>query len=162
MSSYRFFLAGIMQGSWQDTSLHDQDYRTYLETMLREHFPGSEIYDPFRNHGTSIEYDDDQGRRVFFNHNRMCREETDVLIAFAPQASMGTAIEMWEAYQSGAAVFTISPMQHNWAIRFLSHGVYEDLETFERAIASGEVGRLIASVLQEERRNPVDDILNDG
>ena len=34
---------------------------------------------------------------------------------------MGTAIEMWEAYQHGAAVVTISPMRHNWAVKFLSH-----------------------------------------
>ena len=45
---------------------------------------------------------------MFFRHNRMCRE-IDVLLAFVPEASMGTAIEMWEAYQHGAAVITISP-----------------------------------------------------
>ena len=37
---------------------------------------------------------------MFERHNDMCRE-VDVVIAFVPEASMGTAIEMWEAYQHG-------------------------------------------------------------
>ena len=49
---------------------------------------------------------------------------------------MGTAIEMWEAYQHGAAVITISPLKHNWAVKFLSHAIYLDMATFEAALAS--------------------------
>ena len=63
----------------------------------------------------------------------MCRE-IDVLLAFVPEASMGTAIEMWEAHQHGAAVITISPLKHNWAVKFLSHALYADLPEFEAAL----------------------------
>jgi hypothetical protein len=72
----------------------------------------------------------------------MCRE-IDVLLAFLPEASMGTAIEMWEAYQHGAAVLSISPLRHNWAVKFLSHAVYADLPAFEAAVLSGEVAKII-------------------
>ena len=105
----RFFLAGIMQGSHTAAVMHDQDYRQRLARRIAAHFPDADIYDPLAQHPASFGYDQTTGREVFFGHNRMCRE-IDVLVAFVPSASMGTAIEMWEAYQHGAAVVTISPL----------------------------------------------------
>jgi hypothetical protein len=49
----------------------------------------------------------------------MCGE-TDLLIAFVPEATMGTAIEMWEAARHGRVVVTISPLDLNWAVQFCS------------------------------------------
>ena len=60
---------------------------------------------------------------------------------------LGTAIEMWEAHQAGRAVIAVSPLAHNWAVRFLSHAVYRDLAEFEAALASGEVERRVREVL---------------
>ncbi|MEA1950709.1 MAG: hypothetical protein U9N87_04950 [Planctomycetota bacterium] len=142
----RFFIAGIMQGSLTEAELHDQDYRGHLADLLAEHFPDSQVYDPLANHSGSIKYDDRTGREVFFGHNRMCRN-IDVLVAFVPEASMGTAIEMWEAYTHGAVVITISPLAVNWAVRFLSHVLFEDVGRFEAAIVSGDLARQI-----EDRR----------
>jgi hypothetical protein len=141
----RFFLAGIMQGSRVEKCLLPQDYRQYLKNLLRAHFPGADVYDPLADHRDSIGYDDGTGRAVFLHHNAMCRE-VDALVAFVPEASMGTAIEMWEAYQHGVAVLAISPMKHNWAIKFLSHELYADLPEFEAALARGQVARRIAEV----------------
>jgi hypothetical protein len=141
----RFFLAGIMQGSHVGPVLHDQDYRRRIQGLIAAHFPGAKLYDPWADHPSSIQYDDATGRGVFFRHNQMCRE-VDVLLAFLPEASMGTAIEMWEAYQHGAAVVTISPMAHNWAVRFLSHALYADVQQFEAALADGSVARVIGEV----------------
>jgi hypothetical protein len=138
----RFFIAGIMQGSHTVNQMHDQEYRQRIARLLEEHFPGAEIYDPLAKHRSSLEYDKLTGREVFFRHNRMCRE-VDVLLAFLPSASMGTAIEMWEAHQHGAAVFSISPMKHNWAVKYLSHGIYADEAEFLAALQSGEVARKI-------------------
>ena len=66
-----------------------------------------------------------------------------MLLAFVPEASMGTAIEMWEAHQHGAAVISVSPLKHNWAIKFLSHAVYASFKDFEAALENGEVERCI-------------------
>jgi hypothetical protein len=144
----RFFLAGIMQGSHTAALLHNQDYRERIKRLLQSRFPGAEVYDPRAEHADSINYDEATGRRVFFRHNEMCRE-IDVLLAFLPEASMGTAIEMWEAYTHGAAVITISPLRHNWAVRFLSHALYADVEQFEAAVESGRVARQIEEVLEQ-------------
>ena len=134
----RIFLAGIMQGSHLALTLHNQDYRRRIRELLEIHLPGAEVYDPLADHANSINYDADRGREVFFHHNRLCRE-VDVVLAFVPQATMGTAIEMWEAYTHGRAVLTISPLVHNWAVRFLSHEIYADLAQFEAALTTGRV-----------------------
>ncbi len=141
----RIFLAGIMQGSHLGFVLHNQAYRQRLKSLLVEHLPHADVYDPLADHQNSLDYDETKGRQVFFHHNYLCRE-VDAVIAFVPEASMGTAIEMWEAHERGRAVITISPLAHNWAVRFLSHAVYADEKMFEAALASGEVARVIAEV----------------
>ena len=134
----KFFLAGIMQGSHAGEVLHEQDYRERLKRVIAEHFQNAKIYDPLADHGESLEYDDATGRDVFYRHNRMCRE-VDVVVAFVPEASMGTAIEMWEAHEHGrGVVVTISPLTHNWAVKYCSHIVYSSLNEFEAAAQSGE------------------------
>lgn len=137
----RFFIAGIMQGSHADR-LHDQAYRNELRDMLSRHFPGADIYDPLANHSDSLAYDEATGRAVFMRHNAMCRD-VDVVVAFVPEASMGTAIEMWEAYRHGRMVLSISPLQENWAVKFCSHKVYPDLEAFTKALTNGTLQPLI-------------------
>jgi hypothetical protein len=142
----RFFIAGIMQGSHTAATIHNQDYRQWITRLLAQHFPAAEIYDPRATHPSSLGYDKLTGREVFFRHNLMCRE-VDVLLAFVPEASMGTAIEMWEAHEHGAAVITISPLRHNWAVKFLSHALYADEAAFETALNNGEVACRIEEVL---------------
>jgi len=138
----RFFIAGIMQGSFAKSAMHDQDYRKRITQLIERHFPQADVYDPLAQHSKSLGYDGATGKSVFFHHNRMCRE-IDVLVAFLPEASMGTAIEMWEAHQHGAAVVAISPLKHNWAVKYLSHALYADIEQFEAAVHSGEVAKRI-------------------
>ena len=141
-----FFIAGIMQGSFHEMALHDQSYRTELARRLGEKFPDSRVYDPLAHHVNSVDYDDAKAHETFLAHNRMCGSEVDVLIAFVPEASMGTAIEMWEAWNNSAVVVTISPLKVNWAVRFLSHAVYPDLPVFFEALDSGEIATIIESV----------------
>lgn len=134
----RIFLAGIMQGSMTESGMHTQDYRTHLKSLIQQQYPDADIYDPLAHHAESLKYQDREGKDVFLFHNYMCRE-MDVLVAFIPEASMGTAIEMWEAWQNGAMVITISPMHKNWVVRFLSHRLFATLEEFEAALTSGEL-----------------------
>lgn len=136
----KIFLAGIMQGSHLGAVLHNQHYREDLKALLEQHLPAAEVYDPLADHADSLDYDDDFGRSVFMKHNRMC-SEVDMLIAFVPEASMGTAIEMWEAHRAGKRVITISPLSHNWAVRFLSDIVYSDINAFRDALTSGKLLR---------------------
>lgn len=139
----KFFIAGIMQGSKTDVALHTQNYRDQLKKGLQKSFFDAEIYDPFECNKNSLFYTPEQGKKVFLTHNRMCGTDIDVLIAFVPEASMGSAIEIWEAWQNGAIVITISPMITNWVVKFLSDAVYPDMEAFQEALNSGEITELL-------------------
>jgi hypothetical protein len=147
----QIFIAGIMQGSHAKAAIHNQDYRERIDSLLKTAFPEAEIYDPRANHKESLQYKAETGREVFFRHNFMCRE-VDVLLAYVPEASMGTAIEMWEAYQHGAAVITISPLVHNWAVKFLSHVLYADINEFENAVANGTLREKIMDYLMKRKK----------
>jgi hypothetical protein len=140
----RIFLAGIMQGSHVAALVHDQTYRNTLRDLVQAHWPDAEVYDPFSNHATSIGYDMRRAREVFMGHVDMCRQ-FDLLVAYVPEASMGTAIEMWEAKQHGRLVVTITPLVHNWVVQLTSNAVYRDDDAFAHALASGEIDRLIGS-----------------
>ena len=140
----RVFLAGIMQGSKARKGIHRQDYRQRLQRAIEAHVPGVEVYCPWTHHQQSVDYGDDHGKGVFLRHNRMAAE-MDVLVAYLPEASMGTAVEMWEAYRHGRIVISISPMSRNWTVRYLSRAIYPDLAAFEEAAQSGELARVMAS-----------------
>jgi hypothetical protein len=146
----RIFLAGIMQGSHLGAVMHYQGYRAHLRELLQQHLPAVDVYDPLADHQLSLDYTDDQARTVFLNHNRMC-SEVDVLIAFVPEASMGTAIEMWEAWRANRVVVAISPLSLNWTIKYCSHLVYADLESFQADLASGDLARRIEEVQKRLR-----------
>lgn len=152
----KFFIAGIMQGSKTDVSLHGQNYRDALKESLQKAFPDSVVYDPFERNKDSLYYAPETGRRVFLTHNQMCGSEIDVLVAFVPEASMGTAIEIWEAWKNGALVLTISPMATNWAVKFLSDAVYPDLDSFQAALDSGEIARFIAEATPRSVKRSLD------
>ena len=132
-----------MQGSNRGDVLEQQDYRSQLGDLLTEHFPGSEIYDPLQGNEGSVQYDDETARATFVGHNHMCRE-VDVVVAYVPEASMGKAIEIWEAYSHGKVVISISPLVRNWVIRLCSHYVCADLAAFEAALSSQQIQQVIS------------------
>jgi hypothetical protein len=143
------FLAGIMQGSHVVATMHDQDYRARLKRLLAEHWPQATVYDPLADHPSSFDYSRETGRAVFMKHNAMCGR-CDLLIAFVPEATMGTAIEMWEAARHNRVVVTISPLDLNWAVQFCSDLVYASVESFEQDLASGALQASIEKVQAEK------------
>jgi hypothetical protein len=125
----KIFIAGVIQGSHQDNTIHSQNYRQELRNLLVSAFPDSQIYDPFEGHENSIEYDDTKGRETFLSGVKAVLE-SDLVIAYLPHASLGTAIEVWESHKKGIPVWTISPMKTNWVVRFCSDKVFENIEDF--------------------------------
>jgi len=141
----RVFIAGIMQGSRRDKYVESQDYRRYITAAIRAHVPDVDILDPWTLYPNSVNYDDRQGRQAFMAMNEAAAT-ADVLVAYVPEASMGTAIEMWQAYRAGACILTISPLTDNWVIKFLSHRVFPTLDEFARFVASGEFEKVTNQV----------------
>ena len=125
----RVFIAGIMQGSRLDKDVEDQGYRERIATAIRARVPDADILDPWALHPDSPTYDFERGKQVYLSLNDAAAQ-ADVLVAYVPQASMGTAIEIWQAYQAGARVYTISPLTENWVVKFLSDRVFATLDEF--------------------------------
>jgi hypothetical protein len=131
VNSLSFFIAGVIQGSSQNRDLMDQGYRQQISRLLKRTFPDARVISPYDLHPDSINYDSTKGKATFLEMVRRATE-CDVLVAYLPEASLGTAIEMWESYRNGVIVWTISPMRANWVVQFFSHRVFSSLEEFEK------------------------------
>jgi len=132
----RVFIAGVMQGSRFDDKVSGQEYRQVITRILQQHVQDLEVIDPWALHPDSESYDTVQARDTFLRMNALAGQ-ADVLVAYAPEATMGTAIEIWEAYRNGARVLTISPMRENWVVKLLSAQVFPSLEAFAAFVADG-------------------------
>lgn len=136
------FIAGIIQGSCEGKEIHDQSYRQRLERLLNQALPQARVYCPFRHHPNSVHYGPDKARKVFLNLMERAGR-ADVLVAYIPHASMGTAIELWQGYTNDKIVLVISPLAENWVTRFLNTKLFGNLDEFEDWLAGDGLGRLI-------------------
>ncbi|OQY17969.1 MAG: hypothetical protein B6I35_13790 [Anaerolineaceae bacterium 4572_32.2] len=137
----RVFIGGVMQGSKRDKAVNNQDYRRTIAQQVKAQHPESEIVDPWAMFPGSMNYDANRARQVLFD---MAHEaaKADIVIAYLPQASMGTALEMVRAYDAGTPVISISPMAENWFIRSLSRRVFPSLASFCAWVETGELARI--------------------
>jgi hypothetical protein len=142
------FLAGIIQGSLVEAEIHDQDWRAPIQDALQRHVPDADVYCHYSRHPDSITYDLPEIRETFAEGLRRAAA-CDLLVAYLPSASMGTAIEMHVAAAGGAAVLTISPMAANWVIRALSDRIFADVAAFEVFLAGGKLAGLLAAKRSE-------------
>lgn len=138
----RIFLAGIIQGSKVEATIHGQDWRGDLKRVIARHLPGAQVHCQYSLHPNSITYDLPDIRRTIEEGNRIAAE-SDVLVAFIPSASMGTAIEMYEAHRAGAKVLSITPLAANWVIRAYSHRIFPDAPSFEDFLEKGGLQALL-------------------
>jgi nucleoside 2-deoxyribosyltransferase len=125
----KVFLAGVMQASLPGKGIVDQSYRNALGEALLAKWPELDVVDPLVLHPNSVEYDDEAARVTLFALVTLA-SSCDLVIAYVPQASMGTALEMNAAYEKGVPVIAISPLRENWVIRAVATRVFPDLGAF--------------------------------
>jgi hypothetical protein len=130
------FVAGIMQGSRLDRYISSQDYRHIITRAILDRYAGAQILDPNELHPEGVNYDDDMARATLLEMADLARQ-ADLVVAYAPEASMGTAIEMWQAFQAGVPLVTISPMTANWVVKHLSDVILPDLDAFQAWVRDG-------------------------
>ena len=70
--------------------------------------------------------------------------QADGVTEHVPEASVGTVVEIWEAYRAGKPVWTISPLTANWALRFLSMRMFYDLDEFVAFVSQGGLDSALA------------------
>lgn len=132
----RVFVAGIMQGSLPGVEVHGQGYRGAIREIILASHPEAEIIDPWELHPQSPSYDAERGKRTFLE---LIEEagRADIVVAYLSEASMGTALEMWRAYDKGVPILTISPLVENWVVKFLSSRVFPTWKEFEAFVGEG-------------------------
>ena len=135
------FIAGIMQGSRTDRFIGEQDYRRVIAQAILENHPHVEIVDPNELHPGGVDYDDKLAKTTLLEMAHLA-SRADLVVAYLPQASMGTALEMWQAFQANVPLVTISPMAANWVIKHLSNVVLADLDAFRAWMSDGGFDKL--------------------
>jgi molybdopterin converting factor small subunit len=141
---WRVFIGGIMQGSRRENTIDAQDYRQIIGQCLRRQLPDVEVIDPLELHPNSVDYDTDEARQTLIALAQTAGQ-SDAIVVFVPEASMGTALEMWEAYRGGKPIFAISPMIYNWVVRGLATRVFADMEEFCAFVTCGDFERSLRS-----------------
>jgi len=137
----KVFIAGIMQGSRLDRLIDDQGYRRVIAEAIRARHPDLEVVDPNELHPEGVDYDDGRAKATLLSMAHLAAQ-ADLVVAYVPVASMGTAIEMWQAFQAEVPVVAISPMTANWVVRHLSAAVVPDLSAFQEWVADGGLDKL--------------------
>ena len=146
----RVFLAGIMQGSLVEPKIVDQSWRDAIKASLARHVPDADVYCHFEAHPESVAYDYPMIIRTLTDGFRKAAE-CDLLVAYLPSASMGTAIEMYEASRGGAVVLTISPLAANWVVLACSDKVFSTTEAFDEFLAGDQLSNLLARRAAQEK-----------
>lgn len=136
------FIAGVMQGARLDDQVDDQNYRVRITEALRSQLPDIQIIDPWALNPDSVNYDEARARSTFLDMTVQAGE-ADLLIAYLPTVSMGTAMEMWQAFQSDTYIVAVTPHVHHWAIRFTADEVLPDLESLMTKIQDGYFSRVM-------------------
>jgi hypothetical protein len=138
VSSITLFVGGIMQGSKQEMAVHDQTYRDRIAAIVRRHHPDIEIVDPAKLHPDSVAYARQRAVETFRDSLQRAAA-ADGLIAYLPEASMGTAIEIWHAHEAGKPVFVISPMLNNWMLWVTATRIFPDIDAFSTFVENGHL-----------------------
>ncbi len=125
----KIFISGVMQGSKKGHGMQEQGYRQVIADAVKTLNPKAEIFDPFTAFPDAGEYDDQRVKQTLF----AAAEEAasaDILIAYLPEASMGSALEMIRAYDNGKIIISISTLEKNWFIRSVSSKIFITLDDF--------------------------------
>lgn len=140
----RVFLAGIIQGARTDDGIHHQGYRKEIRDAISAVCPQADFVDPHEENLGRLAWTRELQREMFLHYVREAGR-CDVLVAWLPEPSMGTSVEMYEAYRMGVPVLTISPMAGTWAVFSLATRTFPGLDEFSAFLRSSQYAELLSS-----------------
>lgn len=167
MKPKSFFIAGIMQGSKIDSSMADQSYRREIAEIILRYFPDAKIFDPlvvqfkrFKTRQESMlrsaaklddvevlypDKIDPDLQELTLSFHEICNEAAncDVTIAYFPKGeiSMGTAVEMFSAWQKSKKVIAISELRQNLTLLACSDVIIPDIKGLDNLFRKGFFAR---------------------
>ena len=143
-----------MQGLRLDNQIGSQSYRTRITEALQTHMPSAEVMDPWAMNPNSVDYDDAKARETFHGLVHLAGT-ADLLLAYIPRMSMGSAMEMWQANQAGVYTITVTPHEHHWAIKYTSDEIVPDLEALLAMIENGRFQSELPALIKKRRQSAV-------
>jgi hypothetical protein len=124
------FISGVMQGSIKGAGIQSQDYRQRITEILNRSQPAIEVIDPILLFPGSVTYSEEKAKEVLFELVDTAAS-ADMIVAYLPEASMGSAMEMLRAFDKGKPILTISPMNKNWFILAVSDLIFPSFEALD-------------------------------
>jgi hypothetical protein len=149
----RVFLAGVIQGGRTDGALHDQNYRSVLRDIVTATHPNASFIDPHRENPDRLDWDRQRQSDMFIEYTAKAAA-SDVVIAWLPTVSMGTAVEMYAAHVAGVPVVAITPLVDTWAIFALAACCLPDLAAFGAFVETEAFETLVRD--KAARREPME------
>lgn len=140
----RVFLAGIIQGARTDDGIHHQGYRKQIRDAISVAYPEAQFIDPHEENLGRLEWSRELQREMFLRYVTEAGQ-CDVLVAWLPEPSMGTSVEMYEAYRMEVPVLAISPLTGTWAVFSLATRTFPDLEAFSAFVRTPGFAELVLS-----------------
>ena len=147
-----YFLSGVMQGAKADgdgvEGTMNQDYRGQMKEAILAADAAATVIEPWdlvgkvckelHPEGTpwSDMFKDDAHVRMAFGTCVDAAAEADVLISYLPEASMGSAIEIYKARSAGKKILVVAPgsMAGNWTVRSYADRVFSSIEELRAAL----------------------------
>jgi hypothetical protein len=144
-SKLRIFLSGIISGSHTGKEIHQQSYRDELRAIIQECLPSASVLCPWDMHPDALSFTPEMAREALVAEVEAAAS-SDLIVAYIPQASMGTALEMWEAHKRGVPVLAITPLDHNWVILLTTTRTFPSIADFAAFARSGGLAALAVTL----------------
>lgn len=144
----RVYIAGTISGNRAE-GIVDQDYRQIITEALNDTYPNITVDDPRVGNENSVTYNDSEARQMFEGCLNRIIHDIDIVIAYIPEASMGTAIELYEAQRHGKLVIIISPLTSNWIVRLYGHLVFPSLDMFVDYTRDGGLSDIVTNFVND-------------
>jgi hypothetical protein len=143
-----YFLSGVMQGRKAEgegvEGTVPQDYRGVMKAAVLAADPSATVIEPWDLVGAWIgkTMPDTPQAEVFKDTATvrkaftMCVEaaaNADVVVSYLPEASMGSAVELYAAQAAGRTIIAIAPgsMAHNWVVRSYGTHLLTDIDKLQ-------------------------------
>ncbi len=133
----KIFLGGIVHSGMSNPDTYDQSYRGIIKEQLRIHHPQVEIYCCNDDRSSDPSKFECRSPKENFEHFLQNVRTSKIFIGYLPYPSIGTAIELYNAYLHGVPTITITPLKMNWSIQAYSTHVFGTLEEFLDEIPKG-------------------------
>ena len=142
-----YFLSGVMQGSKANgdgvEGTVNQDYRQLLKDAILAADPSATIIEPWDLVGAEVAkmypegtpqsemFKDDAHVRQAFEVCVAAAAAATVVVSYLPEASMGSAVEIFKAKVAGRKIIVVAPgsMAQNWVVRSYSDHTFDSIDS---------------------------------